>query len=168
MCVCIRLQKIQTSSQRGIYTENVREKRRGISERPSTCYAKKTMALAKINYSPSFTAFRGGRERKERKEEIEKGGECVMKERSWTCWWLVPVTSEKIMSSTRRDAGGLLLASWFCWAQFCSRTTAKTRRIVMLKMRFAISRFRETSRGSRYLNKINVCAKEIIFNAGGT
>ena len=58
------------------------------------------------------------------------------------------------------DTGGLLLASWFCRAQFCSRTTAKTRRTVMLEIHFC--------RCSRYLNKINVHAKEFIFDGKRT
>lgn len=51
--------------------------------RPSTCYAKKTMALAKINYSPSFTAFRGGKGKREteRERKGDRGKECVTKER---------------------------------------------------------------------------------------
>jgi len=40
--------------------------------RPSTCYAKKTIALAKINYSPSFTAFRAGKGKRETEREREK------------------------------------------------------------------------------------------------
>lgn len=136
--MCMRLRKIQTSSRGDAYYECTWKTLRCLKgTRPSTCYAKKTMALAKINYSPSFTAFRAGKGKRETERQRKKETSALWrKKRRWTYWcqW-------HLRKSCRLYDGGLLLASWFCRAQFCSRTTAKTRRIVTLKMRLAISRF---------------------------
>lgn len=137
MYMCMRLRKIQTSSRGDAYYECTWKTLRCLWKEQGRLLVtqRKQWRWRKLIIPRVHGVSR--RKRKTRDGEGKrKGDECVMKERRWTYWcqW-------HLRKSCRLYDGGLLLASWFCRAQFCSRTTAKTRRIVTLKMRLPISRF---------------------------